>query len=219
MKLTLLNLKMNNIIKLFNISLIKVLFLISFSFILLSQVNAEDGLYERGIELVDQKDYEKALKAFELGAKTDDLDAMTAAGIMYIAGVGVEQNDSRGFKYIQDAANKSHPKAQYTLGAIYYLGAGVAIDFNEAFKWISLSADQGYMDAQHNLAQMYETGKGVALDLEKAYEFYILAARSDNLDSQIKVAQMYQNGIGTEMNLEKSAYWIKKIKESKDRDL
>jgi len=209
---------MNNTAKLFNISLTKVLLLISFSFLLLTQVSAEDGLYERGIELVEQKDYEKALKAFELGAKTGDLNAMTALGIMYITGVGVIQNDVKGFKYVQDAANKSHPKAQYTLGAIYYLGAGVTIDFNKAFNWISLSADQGYRDAQHNLAQMYEAGEGVSQDFKKAYEYYLIAARSGNLDSQIKVAQMYQEAIGTEKNLEKSAYWLKKIEESKARN-
>ena len=208
---------MNNIVKLFSISLTKVLLLLSFSFILLPQVNAEDGLYERGIELVEQKDYEKALRAFELGVKTGDLDAMTAVGIMYIAGVGVNQNDAKGFKYIQDAANKSHPKAQYTLGAIYYLGAGIAVDFNKAFSWISLSAEQGYLDAQHNLAQMYETGEGVSQDFKKAYEYYIIAARRDNIDSQIKVAQMYQDGIGVEKDLEKSAYWLKKIEESKSK--
>jgi len=206
---------MNNTAKLFNISLPKILLLISFSFLLLSPVIAEDGLYERGIELVEQKDYEKALKAFELGAKTGDLNAMTALGIMYITGVGVIQNDVKGFKYVQDAANKSHPKAQYTLGAIYYLGAGVTIDFNKAFNWIRLSADQGYLDAQHNLALMYEAGEGVSQDFKKAYEYYLIAARSGNLDSQIKVAQMYQEAIGTEKNLEKSAYWLKKIEESK----
>ena len=208
---------MNNIVKLFSISLAKILLLISFSFILLPQVNAEEGLYERGIELVEQKDYEKALRAFELGAKTGDLDAMTAVGIMYIAGVGVNQNDAKGFKYIQDAANKSHPKAQYTLGAIYYLGAGIDVDFNKAFNWISLSAEQGYLDAQHNLAQMYEAGEGVSQDFKKAYEYYIIAARRDNIDSQIKVAQMYQDGIGVEKDLEKSAYWLKKIEESKSK--
>jgi TPR repeat protein len=206
---------MNNSAKLFNISLIKVLLLISFSFLSFPSVSAEDGLYERGIELVDQKQYEKALKAFELGAKTGDLNAMTALGIMYITGVGVIQNDTKGFKYVQDAANKSHPKAQYTLGAIYYLGAGVNIDFNKAFSWISLSADQGYSDAQHNLAQMYEAGEGTSQDLKKAYKYYLIAARSGNLVSQIRVAQMYQEGIGTEKNLEKSAYWLKKIEESK----
>ena len=209
---------MTNTIKLLNISLTKVLLLISFSFLLLPPAIAEDGLYERGIELVEQKDYEKALKAFELGAKTGDLNSMTALGIMYITGVGVIQNDVKGFKYVQDAANKSHPKAQYTLGAIYYLGAGVSIDFNKAFSWISLSADQGYSDAQHNLAQMYEAGEGVSQNFEQAYEYYLKAARNDNLDSQIKVAQMYQKGIGTEKNLDKSSYWLKKVEESKVRN-
>ena len=209
---------MNNTAKLFNISLTKVLLILFFSFLLLTQVSAEDGLYERGIELVEQKNYEKALKAFELGAKAGDLNAMTALGIMYITGVGVIQNDAKGFRYVQDAANKSHPKAQYTLGAIYYLGAGVTIDFNKAFNWISLSADQGYIDAQHNLAQMYEAGEGVSQDFKKAYEYYLIAARSGNLDSQIKVAQMYQKGIGTEKNLDKSTYWLKKIEESKVRN-
>ena len=209
---------MNKIAKLSNISLTKVLLLISLSFLLLPPAIAEDGLYERGIELVEQKDYEKALKAFELGAKTGDLNAMTALGIMYITGVGVIQNDVKGFKYVQDAANKSHPKAQYTLGAIYYLGAGVSIDFNKAFSWISLSADQGYADAQHNLAQMYEAGEGVSQNFEQAYEYYLKAARNDNLDSQIKVAQMYQKGIGTKKNLDKSTYWLKKIEESKVRN-
>ena len=47
---------------------------------MLPPVSAEDGLYERGIELVEQKNYEKALKAFELGAKTGELNAMTALG-------------------------------------------------------------------------------------------------------------------------------------------
>ena len=206
---------MNNTVKLFNISLNKILLLITFSFLLLSPVSSEVGLYERGIELIEQKNYEKALKAFELGAKTGDLNAMTALGIMYITGVGVVQNDTKGFNYVQDAANKSHPKAQYTLGAIYYLGAGVNIDFNKAFSWISLSADQGYSDAQHNLAQMFEAGEGVLKDSKKAYEYYLKAARNDNLDSQVKVAQMYQEGIGTKKNLEKSAYWLKKIEESR----
>ena len=209
---------MNNTPKLFNIFLTKVLLTISFSFLLLPPAIADDGLYERGIELVEQKDYEKALKAFELGAKTGDLNAMTALGIMYITGVGVIQNDVKGFKYVQDAANKSHPKAQYTLGAIYYLGAGIDIDYNKAFKWISLSAEQGYLDAQHNLAQMYEAGKGVAKNPKKAYEYYLASARLNNVDSQIKVAQMYQKGIGTEKNLDKSTYWLKKIEESKARN-
>jgi hypothetical protein len=62
---------------------------------------------------------------------------------------------------------------------------------------------------------MYEAGEGVLKDSKKAYEYYLKAARNDNLDSQVKVAQMYQEGIGTKKNLEKSAYWLKKIEESR----
>ena len=42
------------------------------------------------------KNYEKALKAFGLAARTGDLNARTALGIMYIAGLGVIQNDTKG---------------------------------------------------------------------------------------------------------------------------
>ena len=192
-------------------------FFLTILLVSLTPVNAEDSLYERGKELVKQEDYEKALKAFELAADIGDLDAMTAVGIMYIGGIGIQQNDKKGFEYIMNAAKQSHPKAQYTLGAIYYLGVGVPSDFNEAFRWISLSANQGYLDAQHNLAEMYETGKGVSQNLEKAYEYYIVAARRGNLDSQIKVAKMYKEGIGTDKDISKSEYWLKKIEESKTK--
>ena len=202
-------------IKIFGTLFSKILLLSFFSFACLNQVYAEDSLYDRGIELVEQKNYEKALQAFEFGSKTGDLDAMTALGVMYITGVGVIQNDKKGFAYIQDAANKSHPKAQYTLGAIYYLGAGVKKDFDQAFKWLNLSATQGYLDAQYNLAQMYELGQGVSQDFKEAYKYYIMTARRGNLDSQIKVAKMYQDGIGTPKDSSKSAYWLQKIEDAK----
>ena len=193
----------------------KLLLLLSLLFLTSLSVNADTTLYERGKDLIEEKDYEKALKAFELSAKTGDLDAMHAVGIMYIGGWGIEQNDKKGIGYIVKAANQSHQKAQYTLGAMYYLGIGVPLDFEKAFSWISLSANQGYLDAQHNLAEMYENGKGIKKNLEKAYENYLLAARRGNLDSQKKVAQMYKKGIGTEKNIEKSEYWLKQVEKSK----
>ena len=62
---------------------------------------------------------------------------------------------------------------------------------------------------------MYEFGEGVDQSYEKAYEYYLYAARRDNLDSQIKVAEMYKEGIGTDKDLDKSAYWLKRIEDSK----
>ena len=195
--------------------LLKLIFLLIFSLFYNTTVNAEESLYERGKQLVEIKEYEKALKAFELSSNAGNLDAFTALGVMYIGGIGVEQNNTRGYTYIKTAADQSDPKAQYTLGALYYLGAGVTKDLNKAFYWLNLASEQGYLDAKYNLGIMYEFGEGVIQSYDIAYENYIYAARQGNLESQIKVAEMYRNGVGTDKNLNKSEYWLKKIEESK----
>jgi uncharacterized protein len=103
---------------------------------------ADSSLYERGKayfygEGVEQN-YSKALLAFEQATKNNDLDAMTALGVMYIEGVGVDQDDTRGIEYLAKAADEAHPKAQYYLGAMYYLGIGVERDLTKAFGLIRL---------------------------------------------------------------------------------
>ena len=205
---------MNFAFKSINFTLLKLLLLV-LSFAFINPILAEENLYDRGKELVEQKEYQKAIKAFEFAAKAGNLDALTALGVMYIGGIGVEQNNTKGYQYIREAADMSDPKAQYTLGALYYLGAGVKKDYKKAFNWLNLASEQNYIDAKYNLAVMYEFGEGVDQSYEKAYEYYLFAARRDKLESQIKLASMYRDGIGTEMDLDKSAYWLKRIEDSK----
>ena len=205
---------MNFAFRSISFTLLKLLLLV-LSFAFINPILAEENLYDRGKELVEQKEYQKAIKAFEFAAKAGNLDALTALGVMYIGGIGVEQNNTKGYQYIREAADMSDPKAQYTLGALYYLGAGVEKDYKKAFNWLNLASKQNYIDAKYNLAVMYEFGEGVDQSYEKAYEYYLFAARRDNLESQIKLASMYRDGIGTDKDLDKSAYWLKRIEDSK----
>ena len=205
---------MNFAFRSISFTLLKLLLLV-LSFAFINPILAEENLYDRGKELVEQKEYQKAIKAFEFAAKAGNLDALTALGVMYIGGIGVEQNNTKGYQYIREAADMSDPKAQYTLGALYYLGAGVKKDYKKAFNWLNLASEQNYIDAKYNLAVMYEFGEGVDQSYEKAYEYYLFAARRDNLESQIRVADMYRDGIGTDKDLDKSAYWLKRIEDSK----
>ena len=205
---------MNFASKLFSSTQFKFL-LLSLCLFFVNPIFAEENLYDRGKELIEQKEYQKARKAFELAAKAGNLDALTALGVMHIGGIGVEQNNEVGYDYIKKAADKSDPKAQYTLGALYYLGAGVEKDYQKAFKWLNLASEQNYIDAKYNLGVMYEFGEGVNQSYEKAYEYYLFAARRDNLESQIRVADMYRDGIGTDKDLDKRAYWLKRIEDSK----
>ena len=195
--------------------LLKILLSVLITLFYHTSVIAEESLYERGKQLVELKEYEKALKAFELSSKAGSLDSLTALGVMHIGGIGVEQDNTKGYEYIKTAADQSDPKAQYTLGALYYLGAGITKDFKKAFYWLNLASQQGYLDAKYNLGVMYEFGEGVTQSFEMAYENYIYAARQGNLESQIKVAEMYKAGIGTDQDLDKSSYWLKKIEVSK----
>ena len=205
---------MNFAFRSISFTLLKLLLLV-LSFAFINPILAEENLYDRGKELVEQKEYQKAIKAFEFASKAGNLDALSALGVMYIGGIGVEQNNTKGYQYIREAADMSDPKAQYTLGALYYLGAGVKKDYKKAFNWLNLASEQNYIDAKYNLAVMYEFGEGVDQSYEKAYEYYLFAARRDNLESQIKLASMYRDGIGTDKDLDKSAYWLKRIEDSK----
>ena len=79
--------------------------------------------------MVEQKEYQKAIRAFELAAQAGNVDGLTALGVMHIGGIGVKQDNIKGYNLIKKAAEKSDPKAQYTLGALYYLGAGDEKDY------------------------------------------------------------------------------------------
>ena len=74
-------------------------------------VYAESSLYDRGRAFYYgdgvEQDYGKALLAFEQGAKVGDLDALTALGIMYIVGVGVENDNEKGLQYLNSDRDKA----------------------------------------------------------------------------------------------------------------
>ena len=104
---------MNFAFRSISFTLLKLLLLV-LTFAFINPILAEENLYDRGKELVEQKEYQKAIKAFEFAAKAGNLDALTALGVMYIGGIGVEQNNTKGYQYIREAADMSDPKAQYT---------------------------------------------------------------------------------------------------------
>ena len=67
---------MNFSFKSISFTLLKLLIVV-ISFVFINPILAEENLYDRGKELVEQKEYKKALKAFELAANAGNLDALT----------------------------------------------------------------------------------------------------------------------------------------------
>ena len=73
--------------------------------------------------------------------------AQTAAGGMYINGIGTPQDDKEAAKWFALAANQGLPDAQYRLGILYHNGQGLPKDRVQAYMWLDVAASGGNADA------------------------------------------------------------------------
>jgi len=89
-------------------------------------------------------------------------------GIRYQKGHGVEKDLDIAFFWIEHAAHRGLPKAEYYLGLFYYYGEGAEEDDESAIYWFKRAGNHGNDEAHYWLAKMYIHGYGVSKDLEKA---------------------------------------------------
>lgn len=107
------------------------------------------------------------------------------------------------------AANKAHPKAQYLLGIYYDLGYYVQQDKEKAFNLYSLSAKQGYINAQYQLGFCYEFGVGTQKNSHLAKMWLEKAASQNHLDALCAIGDIYIYEETTENDKKAISYWIK----------
>lgn len=84
--------------------------------------------------------YQKSL------ANVGFIDAQYETGTRYILGIGVKEDDSKGLKWIERAAEAGHVRAQFDLGHIYggtYSDIGLSLELRNdqiAKKWFQMCA-------------------------------------------------------------------------------
>lgn len=117
-------------------------------------------------------------------AENGDAEAQMAVGLMFLQGVGAEQDYKAAFEWFNKSAAQNNIDAYYFLGEIYYEGLGVKQDYKEALKWYKKSAMRGQYDAQMMLSIYYYTGKGgIPIDDIEAYAWADIASKSpENTD-------------------------------------
>lgn len=101
-------------------------------------------LFEQGLELEKQGNYENALKLYAKAAEQGDSNAQWRIGAIYYTGKGVNKNEAKGLQYVKSAAENGKAEAQFFMCSCFLNGKGVTKDINEAIKWCELSASQGY---------------------------------------------------------------------------
>lgn len=93
------------------------------------------------------------LKAAEHG----HIDAMAKLGVMYYAGMGVEEDNVKAFEWLQKAALKNSVHAQYHLGFLYEKGIGTKVNTDSALKWYDYAEAQDHALAGKRKAKLVST--------------------------------------------------------------
>lgn len=135
---------------------------------------------------------------YQKAAEQGFANAEFELALMFLAGRGVEQNESRAAVLLNRAAGKGVARAQLALAGLYDRGEGVKQDFAQAADWYREAALQGAAEAQLNLGIMYENGQGVPQDCSQAADLYRLAANQGNATAQFNLGLLYDNGNGVE---------------------
>lgn len=112
--------------------------------------------YSKGLEHIQQGDFQQALPLIEAASKSHYSDAEYTLGLMHLRGDGVAQDFKNAHFWLSRAAAAGHVQARYDLGAMYRNGEGVPVNREAAKALYLMSAQAGYPLAAQGLAKMYQ---------------------------------------------------------------
>lgn len=177
-------------------------------------------MYDRGI--ATEADPKRAIYWYEQ-AETNPMSAFIL-GTYTAAGIGVSQNFEKATDYLQYAASKRFPLANFNLAVLKrnqnqeflsYLNKASAFDLNlagmaladyymlhqgaldqlhQARAIYEQLANQGLASAQIKLGYIYEQGLGVTTDYNQASIWYKMAADHKRDQAQFLLGRLYQFG-------------------------
>lgn len=170
-------------------------------FLLAAQNGALEAVTMVGIEhylgTVLRKDYAKAFSYLDYAYKHNDLRAQFVLADLYRLGRGVDKNEVKAFKLLNDCAKQVFSGSYKWLGYYYQCGIGTQKDSQKAVFWYEKSAANGDEEASIRLGLLYLFGNGNVLsDQPKAFQWF--EHSKDN--GFIGVCKIF--GIGTSKNVE-----------------
>ncbi len=153
-------------------------------------------IYFNGVGGV-KKDYEKALKMFELAAGENYASAERALGWMYFQGKGVEKDETKGAKLLLRAYEQGVEDAGllYVVGQMFLYALYVEEDIVKGIQLLKDAADKKYDEncsaAQCLLGQIYYEGKYIMRDLKEAEKWLIMAKNNGNEEARYLLEKLW----------------------------
>ena len=159
------------------------------------------------LNVVVDKDNEKAFLYFLKAAKSGHSDAMDNLGNCYNNGDGVEEDKELAFDWYQKAAKCGLAYGQYHVARCFLNGAGTEKDNDMALLWYLRAAKQSLPEAQMMVGRCAEEGWGMEKDPDFAFLWMSRAAENGHATAMNNLANFYARGFGCEKDSEKESVW------------
>jgi len=132
----------------------------------MKRVAANDpvAMSRKGMEQYDKEDYRSAFEYYVKAAELGDVDAKYELARMYEFGQGVEKDEGKVIRHLEDAAIGGHPSARRTLGWIEWDNG----NNKRAMNHLIIAANLGDDDSIKALMDEFRTGVVSKDDLASA---------------------------------------------------
>ncbi|OYU13210.1 MAG: hypothetical protein CFE38_02755 [Comamonadaceae bacterium PBBC1] len=141
-----------------------------------------------------RKEYRSAYSSFRKLAEQGNSQAWGTLGWMYINGIGVSSDNTKGISWLKRAAEQGNIGAQLYLGGIFLSSTVQPKDVNQSAFWYRKAAEQGDPIAQLKIGELYAKGEGVERDLQEAMLWIHRSATQGNIDAQVVLGGAYMAG-------------------------
>jgi TPR repeat protein len=174
-----------------------------------------EGDFDRGLAAYNDKDYRRALIEWLPLAKEEDARAEYYIGIMFMHGLGLEENYQQGEIWLKLSANRDYTDAQYELGREYVAGTKLTANVDQGIRWLLSAAKKGHSGAQFSygllyqqnkvpltsdLMALYQQSRSKSFNFLQAAKWYKMAADQGHGAAQTNLADLYRNGLGVEQD-------------------
>ena len=171
-------------------------------------IQVQAGALENGINAFEKGQYKTALRDWKSMENENNPDAIFNIGLLYMKGLGVEQDYVKAKTIFKKAAHYGSVDAAYNLGVIYKKGLTGHPSTKDAIYWWKQAADYGHADSQFNYGVILAYGKGIKKDEKAAIELWLMAAEQGHEGAIQAIAQSYEQGLfGMPRDPDKAKVW------------
>jgi hypothetical protein len=173
-----------------------------------------DAETTRGKKLLDDRQFEDALKLFQEGAEKGNENAMENLAFMYEGQSGVKQDCPKALHWYNAAISLGNQVAMSNLGWLYEKGTiCVKQDYKQARELYEKAATAGGSDGLSNLGYLYmmgHFGRDGKPDYRRASELFSRAIVLNNARAMNNLGYMYEQAWGFDKDYDRARYWYEK---------